>query len=525
MQLAASAEAGHAARAFRICAAMKKAGIKPDIISYGWLMQACAKQALASECLALLDDMAFLHLQPDVEIYNHVLFSQRFIRNFSLEDLFNRMEKDQVMPNTHTYHHVVLRYVEANNLEMCLQCFGEMNGRGVSPMLQTAQVVIELATYLGHPRIALDIAYAFEAASARKLEAPDWVSILAASTACHFETGVLEGWHKAVDDLGVVLDEGQCIEVLHTASRLGLTDLAMRALQMIIGMQVPLEEFHLAPVLEAFVKRGMVEEAFSIVNLMRSSEVQFTQNTASPILSCVGNIDQVDEAWSVLENMHKQGKPVDVVSLNIIIQAAAQLNDLQRAIGTYKSFADFDVKPTIYTFNFLLIGCVAAQHRELGDKLLTELRELGLVPDSQTFENIIMLCLTQASYEDAFFYLEEMKAQGYLPPLSVYTALVKKCLTHNDFRWKIALEELTESGYPISPTLQNYIDFSSTRNQPSAFPRDGEEVRKAKRNERSSQLYNEFGAQTQTNDPSVDGYAYDVEHHSEAQHVERTYSQ
>lgn len=96
------------------------------------------------------------------------------------------MERHGVTPNMHTYHHIILRYVEGHNLEMCLQCFVEMKARGVSPSLKTAQVVIELATTLGQPRLALDIAYAFEATSVRKLESEDWMRILDASTACHF---------------------------------------------------------------------------------------------------------------------------------------------------------------------------------------------------------------------------------------------------------------------------------------------------------------------------------------------------
>lgn len=96
------------------------------------------------------------------------------------------MERLGIAPNTQTYLHLILRYVEAQNIEMCLQCFAEMNARGVSPSLKIAQVVIELATFLGHPRLALDFAYAFEATSVRKLEAQDWMQILDASAACYF---------------------------------------------------------------------------------------------------------------------------------------------------------------------------------------------------------------------------------------------------------------------------------------------------------------------------------------------------
>jgi uncharacterized protein (DUF4213/DUF364 family) len=129
--------------------------------------------------------MSWKHFNQAILLTSY-LQAQRWNRNFALDDLLDDMERHGVAPNMQTYHHIILRYVEAHNLEMCLQCFAEMNARGLSSSLKSAQAVIELASSLGHPRLALDIAYAFESASVRKLEAQDWMQILDASAACHF---------------------------------------------------------------------------------------------------------------------------------------------------------------------------------------------------------------------------------------------------------------------------------------------------------------------------------------------------
>ena len=115
-----------------------------------------------------------------------------------MDDLIDRMNKAGLHANTHTYHHIILRYVDSQNLEMCLQCFAEMSEYNVSPSLKSAQAVIELATGLGHARLALDLAYAFEASSVRKLEAQDWVRILAASTDCHFVSELHSTTHRVL---------------------------------------------------------------------------------------------------------------------------------------------------------------------------------------------------------------------------------------------------------------------------------------------------------------------------------------
>jgi pentatricopeptide repeat protein len=123
------------------------------------------------------------------------LQGQRWSSNFILDDLLDRMGKAGLRANTHTHNHIILRHAEAQNLEMCLQCFAEMSEYNVSPSLKSAQGVIKLASGLGHARLALDLAYAFEASSVRKLEAQDWVHILAASTSCHFVRRIIPNTH------------------------------------------------------------------------------------------------------------------------------------------------------------------------------------------------------------------------------------------------------------------------------------------------------------------------------------------
>jgi pentatricopeptide repeat protein len=259
--------------------------------------------------------------------------------------------------------------------------------------------------------------------------------------------------------MNIAPDEGCCLAVLHTAGRHGLKDLALDVIRELKSIGVVWKEYHFAPLVETFCKAGDIREAFATLSLMRQSDVEPTLETAYPIFQVISTSDEkVDEAWGIVEDLKKEGRQVDVVAYNTLIQSCVAIGDLQRALGTYKAAKELEVKPDVETYNLLLSACIAAEHRELGDRLLKEMREASLRPNERTYERLIVLCLTQAMYEDAFYYLEEMKSIKLKPPQAVYEAIIRKCVFVGDSRYKIAVDEMMETGYVMSQRLQEYID-------------------------------------------------------------------
>lgn len=218
------------------------------------------------------------------------------------------------------------------------------------------------------------------------------------------------------------------------------------------------QEYHFAPLIEAFSRAGKLKEAIMTLEIMRANGIEPVAETTRSIFTTINrDTDVLDNTWAIIEALHQEKKTIDVAALKVIIEAAVSLGDLQRAIGTYKSFSEYGVQPDLATYNHLLEGCISARHRQLGDLLLTDMKEAKIKPNHETYQNLIKLCLTQPTYEDAFFYLEEMKAAGHVPPRHVYEALVQTCFSSGDPRYTIALEEMKECGYELSPRLMAHI--------------------------------------------------------------------
>ncbi|KAI8972256.1 hypothetical protein BD414DRAFT_426061 [Trametes punicea] len=449
---------------------MKEEGVKPDITTYNHILEACALAMLDQEARAVFADMLAMGVQPNRQTFHNIMKSIAVVDQEELHDTLRTMEEWSIQPNEFTYEIIITRLAEIGRLEQCLQYLAKLPRAGLSPTLKTASAIITTAANMGHARLALELAQAFEDSSVRRLDGDVWVDILVSCAEALYANGVTVAWRKVVHDLRFLPDEGCCLQVLHTAARHGLSTLALDVLEVLKSIKIVWCEHHIAPVIESMCRHAEIKEAMIMLDYMRKNDIVPTLETAQPIFEIISkDADAVDNAWGQLEILREEGHNVDVVALNVVIQASVALQDLQRAVGTYKASANLGVKPNVDTYNLLLRGCIDARHRELGDRLLSDMKDAGIKPDVTTYERMIRLCLTQSTYEDAFFYLEEMKTLGMVPPLTVYEALIRKLVSVGDVRHKLALEELKECGYDVSPRLKSFIESGGAHDNRAAL--------------------------------------------------------
>jgi pentatricopeptide repeat protein len=257
------------------------------------------------------------------------------------------------------------------------------------------------------------------------------------------------------------------MSVLNAAARHGAPELATDVLRVLKLSGITWMEYHFAALIEAFCHNKQLKEALTTLHIMQSDEIVPHPGTLASIVDFVKvDTETLDSAWAIIDEMNKEKGGVDIEVLKVIIRASVLLGDLQRAVGAYKSLSDYGLQSDVTIFNFLLDGCITAQHRQLGDTLLADMKESKVKPNKETYEKMIRLCLTQEVYEDAFFYLEEMKAAEFIPPQTVYEALVLKCHAMGDTRMDIALEEMQECGYSMSKPTGSKVDSRRLTKEP-----------------------------------------------------------
>ncbi|KAI9571057.1 hypothetical protein HD554DRAFT_2238899 [Boletus coccyginus] len=432
---------------------MKAEGVKSDLVIYNVLLACIAQEGLPLVAWAIVDDMTAMDIPLDRQSYHHLLhmsstFSDHAASRWSLADtmwqVMDEMKKQGIEPDEQMYAFIIRHATATESLKLALQYMHEMNNLGLVPPLTTTQEVIQLTADMDLPKLAVEIAQNFESRSPRRLGSETWMSCLTSSADMLYPEGVKLCWHKVVHALNLTLNEGACLSVLYTCACHGLSDLALDVMQVLQGKGVdPWHKHHFAPLVEALCKDGKLKEALHVLDAMHKQCINPTSETTWPFTEFLQHdIDRIDGIWQVLDQRQHEGNMVDPLILNSIIQVSVVLDDLQRAMGAYKAFSNYDCKPSVETFNSLLSGCVIAKHRNLGDKLLLDLKQAAVKPDAKTYEHIILLCLTQPTYNDAFFYLEEMKTLKFVPSATVYTAITQ---------YSIALMEMCQCGYVLSP--------------------------------------------------------------------------
>jgi pentatricopeptide repeat protein len=196
LRLGQSVDMGHPLKLVETLKEMKECAIRPDILTYNSAMELFGKHAMEDEAWALMDDMKAAGIMPDTETYKFLLqvhlmsnthlnsplmFFMQSIRFARHDATWLALEMMQVAGIEHTestYALLIQRYLDDSNLEMAFKFLVEMERRGLSPTLKTAEGVITLAAQRRMPRLALELAENFEASSVRRLSTHVWVSCL-----------------------------------------------------------------------------------------------------------------------------------------------------------------------------------------------------------------------------------------------------------------------------------------------------------------------------------------------------------
>ncbi|TFK44626.1 hypothetical protein BDQ12DRAFT_594984 [Crucibulum laeve] len=498
--MVAAADTGRFSNCLSVATDMKRAGVNPDITTYNSLLSTAANDGHWLEAWAILDDMLLLGIQPTATSFNHLIRAQHLRPIHHVWMVLDKMNSSGVQPNSTTYSLIIERMVALKNLELAVLYLYNVKARGMSPELIPAQSVIVLAAQSGHPRLAIDLAVWFEQDSVRRLDHVTWMNCLIASADSFYAEGVQKCWNTVIHELNITPDEGLCTAVLHTAARHGLVDIAIDVLRALDRIGVSQEEHHVASLIEAHVRGNQLKDAMLALQCACANNIQVGTGTILPILNLINrDIDGVDAASTVVDQLYKDGQHINVVLLQLILQAAVSLGDLQRAVGTYKSYAEYDVKPNLATFNVLLEGCVTAGHRQLGDLLLADMKAAKIKADCDTYENMVYLCLTQDIYEDAFFYLEEMKSAEHVPPPRVYEALAQKCIINDDSRYTLVLEEMRECGYQTSHKLRQLVKEKTSL---QSIPAEQHSIDGNLLNQKALQFIETGGASVEQGSPS-----------------------
>jgi hypothetical protein len=71
------------------------------------------------------------------------------------------------------------------------------------------------------------------------------------------------------------------------------------------------------------------------------------------------SIESLDKAYVIADSLYREGVRLPLVVMNMLIKAASELKDMDRAYGIYEHLSDFGLHATTGTFRALFRGAAA----------------------------------------------------------------------------------------------------------------------------------------------------------------------
>ncbi|KAI7859496.1 hypothetical protein BDC45DRAFT_455898 [Circinella umbellata] len=401
---------------------MKENGIKPTLESYNTMLEAFGVNGRLGSQAEVLEDMKQNNIALSLTSYTHLL--QGALASNAVEhalDIMDQMKTEGIQPNAVCYTMVINSCLQVHDSETAFQLLKEAEDTGM--------------VAVSNPRMYLDV-----------------MRVTAFNDACEQAEYC---WNKAINKYAMRPDEGTCLNVLRVAAKSGNAKLATDVIRQLSTSGFPYKEHYFSPLMEAFVVKKDLKSAFNVLDIMRVSGVAPTSRTTLTIRQALrDNIQAIDDAYYLLEELKKEGRNVDVTAFNVIVEACAEAQDLQRTVATYREAQNLGVVPDIDTYNAVLEACVKTANKGMGNVVINEMKKADIMPNVDTYSRMIALSCTQRNYEDAFSYLEEMKSYGVIPPQSCYSNLTRKLAAAGDPRFHMALEEMETFGYPVTSRIR-----------------------------------------------------------------------
>ncbi|KAG2198421.1 hypothetical protein INT47_008998, partial [Mucor saturninus] len=157
---------------------------------------------------------------------------------------------------------------------------------------------------------------------------------------------------------------------------------------------------------------------------------------------------EADQAFNLME---KYNVTPSVRSVNHLMDAYANCNDLEQTIATYKKLDQLDLKPDIFSYGSLVKAFVANKRLDDALVIFEKMKKTSMIPSQPIFANLISGCLKANKVNKAWEIFDSMRLSFHQPDEVSFTLMLHACAKRGEVERALNLFE-DMAGYQLYPT-------------------------------------------------------------------------
>ncbi|KAL3517356.1 hypothetical protein ACH5RR_019945 [Cinchona calisaya] len=385
-------------RASEIFDEMLTNGVQPDRITYNSLLAVCSGAALWDAARCLFNEMLYRGIHQDIYTYNTLLDAACNGGHLDAAfEIMSEMPVKNVYPNQVTYSTMIRGCAKAGKLDRALNLFDEMKYAGMKLDRVSYNTLLAIYANLGRFEEAFTVAEEMESMGIKK----DVVTYNAL-----LDGFGKQGMYDKVKELFTKMKAENLSPNLLTYSTLisvyskgGLYREAMQVYKEFKRQDMKADVVFYSKLIDALCKKGLVESSALLLDEMMKEGIQPNVVTYNSIINAFGwsvateypleSDQQIESSLSIAAANVSESKPDDI-NKDMIIKIFEQLGtgkstvgetvinrgrqDFLCVLGVFQKMHEMEIKPNVVTFSAILNACSRCNSFEEASVLLEELR-------------------------------------------------------------------------------------------------------------------------------------------------------
>ncbi|KAL3683441.1 hypothetical protein R1sor_001463 [Riccia sorocarpa] len=178
--------------------------------------------------------------------------------------------------------------------------------------------------------------------------------------------------------------------------------------------------------LNGWCSAGKLDEAKAVLKEMRTRKFQLTTSTYNTLIKGLGLAGRPAEAMKVLEQMTlKDTAEPNRQTYNILINAWAQVKDIEQARRVLQLMRNAGLSPDVVTYNSLAKAYAELERSFEAEQVINEMKDVYIRPNERTYGIVINSYCETGRPEEGLALLDRMRMDGIRCNLPIYNILIK----------------------------------------------------------------------------------------------------